>query len=90
MAKNPAKAFGIYGRKGDIRPGFDADFVIIDPDREWEVKAEDLLYVNKISAFVGMKGKGLPVCTVVRGMVMAEDGKVVGERGAGELIKRIH
>jgi allantoinase len=89
MAKNPAKAFGIYGRKGDIRPGFDADLVIIDPDKEWEVKADDLLYVNKISAFVGMKGKGLPVCTVVRGMVMAEDGKVVGEKGAGELVKRI-
>lgn len=89
MAKLPAKAFGIYGKKGDIKPGFDADLLIIDPDREWEIKAEDLYYVNKISAFVGLKGKGLPVVTILRGNVMAKDGKLVGAKGTGELVKRI-
>lgn len=89
MAKQPAKAFGIYGKKGDIKPGFDADLVIIDPEKEWEITSESLLYVNKISAFVGMKGKGLPVCTIVRGNVVAEDGKVVAEKGFGELVKKI-
>ena len=47
------------------------------------------LVVNKISAFVGMKGKGLPVCTVLRGNVMAENGKIVGKGGTGELVRRI-
>ncbi len=88
MAKKPAEAFGIYGRKGDIRTGFDADLIIVDPDKDWEITEESLLYVNKISAFVGMKGKGLPVCTVVRGKVIAEDGKVVGEKGYGTLVKK--
>ena len=32
---------------------------------------------------------GLPVCTILRGNVMAEDGKVVGAKGTGELVKRI-
>jgi allantoinase len=36
-----------------------------------------------------MKGKGLPVVTILRGEVMAEDGKLVGEKGYGELVKRI-
>ncbi|MCQ2508691.1 MAG: allantoinase AllB [Dorea sp.] len=89
MAENAAKAFGIYGKKGDLKPGFDADLLIIDPDKEWEIKAEDLLYVNQISAFVGMKGKGLPVLTMVRGNVVAENGKIVAEAGVGELVKRI-
>ena len=89
MAKQPAIAFGIYGKKGDIRPGFDADLLIIDPDKEWEITEDSLYYVNKISAFVGMKGKGLPVVTILRGEVMAEDGKLVGEKGYGELVKRI-
>lgn len=75
MAVKPAKAFGIYGRKGDIKPGFDADLVIVDPDKEWEITEESLYYVNKISAFVGMKGKGFPVCTIIRGTVAAEDGR---------------
>ena len=45
--------------------------------------------MNKISAFVGLKGKGLPVMTLVRGNVIAEDGKIVAEKGCGELVKRI-
>jgi len=89
MAKKPAEAFGIYGKKGDIRTGFDADFIIVDADKDWEITEESLLYVNKISAFVGMKGKGLPVCTIVRGEVIAEDGKVVGEKGYGTLVKKL-
>lgn len=89
MAKKPAEAFGIYGKKGDIRTGFDADFIIVNADKEWEITEDSLLYVNKISAFVGMKGKGLPVCTIVRGEVVAEDGKVVGEKGFGNLVKKL-
>ena len=89
MAENPAKAFGIYGKKGDVKIGFDADFVILDPDKEWEITAESLKYVNKISAFVGMKGKGLPVCTVVRGTVVAKDGEVVCKKGYGQLVEKL-
>lgn len=89
MAVQPAKAFGIYGRKGDIKPGFDADLVIIDPERAWEITSDSLYYVNKISAFVGMKGKGFPVLTMIRGQVMAEDGKLRGEKGFGSLIPRL-
>lgn len=88
MAVRPAKAFGIYGRKGDIRAGFDADLLIVDPEKEWEITEESLLYVNKISAYAGRKGKGLPVCTIIRGNVVAQDGKVTAEKGIGSLITR--
>lgn len=89
MAKQAAQAFGIYGKKGDIKLGFDADLVILDPEKEWEITSESLLYKNQISAFVGMKGKGTPVCTVIRGNVVAKDGKVVGDKGFGTLVKRL-
>lgn len=89
MAYLPAKAFGIYGKKGDLRIGFDADLLIVDPEKEWEITADSLLYVNKMSAFVGMKGKGLPVLTMIRGQVVAEDGKIVAEKGVGELVTKI-
>ena len=88
-AVQPAKAFGIYGRKGDIKPGFDADLLIVDPEKEWEITSDSLLYVNKISAFVGMKGKGLPIMTMIRGNVVAEDGKIVAEKGVGTFIEKI-
>lgn len=90
LSEGPAKAFGIYGKKGAIQVGFDADLVILDPEKEWEITPESLYYVNKISAFVGMKGKGLPICTMVRGKVVAKDCKPVTEmKGFGELVKKI-
>lgn len=89
LSEGPARTFGIYGKKGAIQVGFDADIVVLDPEKEWEITPESLYYVNKISAFVGMKGKGLPVCTIVRGQVVAEDGKLVGVKGYGELVKKI-
>ena len=89
LSEGPANAFGIYGTKGAIEIGFDADLVILDPEKEWEITAESLKYVNKISAFVVLKGKGMPVMTLVRGAVVAQDNEVVGNRGYGELIKKI-
>lgn len=88
LSEGPAKAFGLYGRKGAIELGFDADMVILDPEMEWEITPESLKYVNQISAFVGLKGKGLPVCTILRGTVVAENNQVVGEKGFGNLVKR--
>ena len=89
LSEGPARAFGIYGKKGAIEVGFDADLVILDPEKEWEITPESLYYVNKISAFVGLKGIGFPVCTVVRGRIVAENGKLVGQMGFGEFVKKI-
>ncbi|MGI6075655.1 MAG: allantoinase AllB [Pyramidobacter sp.] len=90
MSENAAKTFGIWGKKGAILPGFDADFVVLDPEAQWEITADSLLYVNKISAFVGMKGKGLPVQTYIRGQLVAENGHVRAEmKGKGQYVKKI-
>ena len=64
-------------------------WLIVDPEKEWEITEESLLYVNKISAFVGLKGKGLPVMTLVRGNVIAKDGRIVAKKGTGELVKKL-
>lgn len=89
LSEGPAKAFGIYGQKGAIKVGFDADLVILDPEKEWEITPESLYYVNKISAFVNLKGKGLPICTILRGEVVAQDGQLVGEKGFGQYVKKL-
>jgi allantoinase len=89
LSEGPAKVCGIYGKKGAIEVGFDAVLLILDPEKEWEITPESLYYVNKISAFVGLKGKGLPVCTVVRGQVVAKDGELVGQKGFGELVRKL-
>lgn len=88
LSKRPAEIFGIYGIKGDISVGFDADFTAIDPDKEWEITNESLKYLNKQSAFVGLKGKGAPVLTILRGKVIAENGNIFENTPYGKLIKR--
>ncbi len=88
LSEGPAKTFGIYGQKGAIEVGFDADIVIVDPEMEWEITPESLHYVNQISAFVGLKGKGYPELTIVRGQVAAKQGQIVGEKGFGHLVRK--
>ena len=88
LSEGPAKAFGIWDRKGSVEVGKDADVVIMDPEEPWEITPESIVQLNQISSFVGLKGKGTPCATLVRGHVVARDGKVCGQKGFGSLIKR--
>ncbi|MEN1761209.1 allantoinase AllB [Anoxynatronum sibiricum] len=88
LCEGPAKAFGIYGKKGDIALGFDADFVIFDPKKPWQVTEESLMYKNRLTAFLGQEGIGCPVKTILRGQVVMENDQVRIEQGYGKLIRR--
>ena len=83
VSTNPAKRFGLYGRKGDIQIGFDADLVLFDPSESWTLKAEDLYYVNKHSPFAGRTFTGRVKATLVRGEVVYRDGRVLVQPGFG-------
>lgn len=87
LSEQPAKRFGIYGKKGTIEVGFDADLVLLDPDVDWEISADELYYKQKISAFVGLKGKGKIVSTFLRGNLVAKNGNIVGDH-KGEFVKK--
>lgn len=67
LSANPAKIFGLYGQKGAVKVGYDADLVIFDPNLLWRITKDSLFYKNKISAFTGLSGRGLPVRTILRG-----------------------
>ncbi len=67
-------------------PGSDADIVVVDFDRERTLNNDELYTKVKWSPYAGWRVKGTPVLTLVRGKVVAENGKVVGERGYGKYI----
>ncbi|MEK7860837.1 MAG: dihydroorotase family protein, partial [Chloroflexota bacterium] len=81
----PARIFGLYPRKGVIREGSDADLVVVDPTRERVIRNEDVLSKCGWSAFEGMRVRGVPVHTLVRGAFVYRDGRVVGRPGHGKL-----
>jgi allantoinase len=87
-ATNPAKLFGLFGRKGAIEPGFDADFVLFDPHAEWLLKKSDLYYLNAHSPYVGRIFQGKVKKTLVRGTVVYEDHRICVEPGFGRYYKQ--
>ncbi|WMJ79765.1 dihydropyrimidinase [Clostridium sp. MB40-C1] len=85
---SPAKVFGLYPKKGAIQVGADADIVLIDPNKD-VVLTKDILHENvDYTAYEGMKLKGYPVLTMVRGKVIVKNNQFIGEKGYGQFIKR--
>jgi dihydropyrimidinase len=83
-----AKLFGLFPRKGTIAVGSDADLVVFDPEYEGIVSAKTQQVNNDYNGFEGMKIEGRPSVVTVRGKVQVRDGRFVGERGRGVLLKR--
>ncbi len=86
LSINPAKRFGLYPRKGVIKKEADADLVIIDMQKEYTLKNEDMFTKSKITVFDGMKIKGKIKKTIVKGNVVFDCGKFPVKSGYGEFI----
>jgi len=83
-----AKLFGLFPRKGTIAVGSDADLVVYDPNYRGVVSVKTQHTNNDYNGFEGLEIKGRPSVVTVRGKVQVRDGKFVGERGRGKLLKR--
>lgn len=87
LSEEPAKMFGIYPQKGSLETGTDADLSIVDFEKEYVVDKEAFQSISKVTAFDGMKIKGKPVYTILRGNVIMEQGKVEEETPIGKFIR---
>jgi dihydroorotase len=82
-AANPAKAWGLYGRKGVIQAGAEADIVLVDMNVEQHIDQGSLFSKSKISPWHGRRISAKPVLTMVRGRVVMQDGEIVAKAGTG-------
>lgn len=89
LCVKPAKLVGLYPKKGALRIGSDADFVILNPREEFEVKRESLLTETHESPFIGKSFSASPVATFSRGELIIEDHELVGHPGRGEFLSRL-
>jgi dihydroorotase-like cyclic amidohydrolase len=89
MSENVARIFGLYPRKGKVRIGADADFVVVDLKKRKKLKAEEFYTKAKDIARVydGVEVEGLPVATYVNGVEVMSDGEVSGKPGTGKFVR---
>jgi allantoinase len=85
MAEGPARLAGCATSKGRIAKGFDADFVVFDPEAEFIATEERLYYSHRVSPYLGEKLRGEVKATYLRGNCVFGDGKFPGEPGGREL-----
>src|ERR1700722_5344114 len=87
----PARAFGLYPRKGALVPGADADLALVDLRASSQIDQSMLHSLRaRITPFPGHALHGVPIHTLVRGrFVMRERTLVEEARGWGKSVKRI-
>lgn len=78
-----ARAFGLYPRKGTLRPGADADLVLLDPQLGRRVDPAELPSGLDWSPWEGWELKGWPRVVVSRGEVIVREGEFLGRAGRG-------
>ena len=80
MAHRVADLFDIEGR-GYIRPGYQADLVLVDPNDSWTVSKSNILYKCGWSPFEGTAFKSRIRGTWVNGMQVYDGDRVLTEPG---------
>ncbi|MDD5453811.1 MAG: amidohydrolase family protein [Candidatus Bipolaricaulis sp.] len=86
LGEGPARAFGLWPRKGGIRVGADADLVLVDPHRSWTIEAEKLHMATDFSPYEGITLTGRVVAVLSRGEWLVRDGELLAQSGRGEFI----
>jgi allantoinase len=78
MAEAPAVLAGCHTRKGRLAPGYDADFSVFDPEREFVVTEDRLHYRHPVSPYLGEKLRGVVKATYLRSTKVFGDGDFPG------------
>jgi allantoinase len=78
VCEGPAALVGLHESKGRIAPGFDADLVVVDPERTTVVRPQLMRSRQRHSALEGFVASFGVVEVYVRGRAVARQGRKVG------------
>jgi dihydroorotase (multifunctional complex type) len=84
----PAQLFGLARQKGFVRPGNDADLILLDPSGERVLAAADFhtRSANALRHVIGRRCHGALVGVWSRGVQIADRGAVIGSPGHGNVV----
>jgi dihydropyrimidinase len=87
-ATTPAKLFGLWPSKGEIRPGADADLILFNPLTEWTMNRASLHMAADWSAYEGIPVKGRIEKVFSRGEMIVDGDKCLARKGRGRYLHR--
>jgi dihydroorotase len=79
-SENPAKIFDIKYR-GEIKEGYFADIIILDTEKEYTIKNENIISKCGYSSFNGWNVYGEVITTIVNGKKVYENNKFYDNKG---------
>ena len=89
LSWRPSVFAGLQGKKGKISLGYDADFVVWDPNEQFVLEPQDLRFRHKLSPYLGKHLKGRVHYTYLRGQLVYNNGTIVGSpKGRPILFRR--
>jgi dihydropyrimidinase len=88
LSENPARLYGLYPRKGVLRPGSDADIVVYDPGASHVIRAADCVANVDYNPYEGMVTAGGIRQVWLRGRKAVEDGRVLDAAPRGQYLAR--
>ena len=87
LCEAPARLAGLWGRKGALLPGYDADFVVWRPEETFRVEPERLLHKHKLTPYAGLELRGVVEATFVRGQQVFDNGELRGPARGREVTR---
>ncbi|CAN0905276.1 PYD2 [Linum grandiflorum] len=82
-----ARLFNIYPRKGAILAGSDADIIILNPNRSFEISAKSHHSRTDTNVYEGQRGKGKVEVTIAGGRVVWMNDELKVAPGTGRYIE---
>jgi allantoinase len=86
LCERPARRFGLWPRKGGIMPGADADLLVLDPKRAWEVDPAKLVTPAGWSPYSGRRLRGRVIAAFSRGVPIWDGDRVCAPQSHGRFV----
>jgi dihydroorotase len=87
LAEKPAEIFGL-NNSGRLENGKNADITVVDFNSKFKIQASKFKSKAKFSPYDGWDVQGKVVKTIVNGVLIFDEGEIVGKGGSGLIIRR--
>ena len=88
LTEHPAKFLQVDNKKGKLQVGYDADLIVWDPEEKFEVIAKEILHRYDCSPYNGQYLYGTVQQTIVNGITVYQNKKIVYKNAGQWLLKK--